>query len=219
MQKAIASFVNVVLEMVLKIVLFLINKMYGNSYRRFYVLETIARIPYFAFLSVLHLQETFGRHPSHELMKLHFEETINEEYHLLIIEELGGGSLIIDRYFARAIGVIYYLLSCILYALFPSSAYHLMVLVEKHAYSSYDAFILQKADILKKLPPTPKSYEYYYSNSRMTIPPTHQDDLTMYEIFESIRDDESVHTKVMSECSNLESLYTNKPGIELKSTT
>ena len=30
------------------------------SYARFYTLETIARVPYFAFLSVLHLYETLG---------------------------------------------------------------------------------------------------------------------------------------------------------------
>ena len=29
-------------------------------YRRFFVLETVARVPYFAYLSVLHLYETMG---------------------------------------------------------------------------------------------------------------------------------------------------------------
>ena len=32
----------------------------GNDYARFFVLETVARVPYFAYLSVMHLQETFG---------------------------------------------------------------------------------------------------------------------------------------------------------------
>eukprot|EP00965_Chrysotila_dentata_P035267 1172907-Pleurochrysis_carterae.AAC.3 len=31
-----------------------------RDFARFYVLETVARVPYFAYLSVLHLRETFG---------------------------------------------------------------------------------------------------------------------------------------------------------------
>lgn len=31
-----------------------------KDYPRFFVLETVARVPYFAYLSVLHLKETFG---------------------------------------------------------------------------------------------------------------------------------------------------------------
>ena len=32
----------------------------GRDFARFYVLETVARVPYFAYLSVMHLRETFG---------------------------------------------------------------------------------------------------------------------------------------------------------------
>ena len=40
---------------------FVIDKLYeGRDYPRFYALETIARVPYFSFLSVLHLYESFG---------------------------------------------------------------------------------------------------------------------------------------------------------------
>ena len=39
----------------------IVDVIYGNrSYSRFYVLETIARVPYFSYLSVLHLYETLG---------------------------------------------------------------------------------------------------------------------------------------------------------------
>lgn len=31
-----------------------------RDFARFYVLETVARVPYFAYLSVMHLRETFG---------------------------------------------------------------------------------------------------------------------------------------------------------------
>lgn len=39
----------------------IIDKLYeGRDYPRFYALETVARVPYFSFLSVLHLYETLG---------------------------------------------------------------------------------------------------------------------------------------------------------------
>ena len=38
-----------------------IDKLYeGREFPRFYALETVARVPYFSFLSVLHLYETLG---------------------------------------------------------------------------------------------------------------------------------------------------------------
>ena len=47
----------------------------GRHFQRFWVLEEIARAPYFAFLSVLHFRESMGlRGPEHlYLMKQHFE--------------------------------------------------------------------------------------------------------------------------------------------------
>jgi len=52
----------------------------GRDFQRFWVLEEIARAPYFAFLSVLHLRESLGlRGPEHlYLMREHFEQTANE---------------------------------------------------------------------------------------------------------------------------------------------
>lgn len=56
---------------------------------RFWILETVARMPYFAILSVLHLYETFGWWHASELRKVHFAEDWNELHHLLIMESLG----------------------------------------------------------------------------------------------------------------------------------
>lgn len=40
---------------------FVIDNLYKKRpYARFYVLETVARVPYFSYLSVLHLYETLG---------------------------------------------------------------------------------------------------------------------------------------------------------------
>ncbi|MEB3269638.1 MAG: alternative oxidase, partial [Leptolyngbya sp.] len=43
------------------ILVFVINVIYrSRPIPRFFVLETVARVPYFAYLSVLHLYETLG---------------------------------------------------------------------------------------------------------------------------------------------------------------
>ena len=94
-----------------------------RDYARFFVLETIARVPYFgegpvllhacdsrslnfaaqivcalllsvlmtpdycsAFISVLHLYETFGWWRRADYIKVHFAESMNEFHHLLIME-------------------------------------------------------------------------------------------------------------------------------------
>ena len=51
-----------------------------RDFARFYVLETVARVPYFAYLSVMHLRETFGeRTPGDsERMRTHYAEADNE---------------------------------------------------------------------------------------------------------------------------------------------
>ena len=67
----------------------------GRDYQRFWVLEEIARAPYFAFLSVLHLRESMGlRGPEHiYLMEEHFAQTLNETEHLEYMESRGGNSI------------------------------------------------------------------------------------------------------------------------------
>lgn len=46
-----------------------------RPYARFYALETIARVPYFSYTSVLHLYETFGWLRKSEYIKIHFAES------------------------------------------------------------------------------------------------------------------------------------------------
>merc|ERR1719253_196068 len=81
-----------------------------RDFARFYVLETVARVPYFAYLSVLHLRETFGeRYDSmSERMRTHYAEADNELHHLLIMESLGGNSNIVDRTLAQTMAFFYY---------------------------------------------------------------------------------------------------------------
>ena len=46
----------------------------GRDIQRFYVLETVARVPYFSYLSCLHLYETLGMRKNMRLMRIHCEE-------------------------------------------------------------------------------------------------------------------------------------------------
>ena len=107
--------------------------------QRFWVLETIARAPYFAFLSVLHLRESLGlRTDSHYyLMKEHFAQTVNETEHLTEMELRGGADRWIDRFFAYHLVLFYYWTMVVYYFVAPVSAYHLNSGIEFHATETY----------------------------------------------------------------------------------
>ena len=115
----------------------------GRDFQRFWVLEEIARAPYFAFLSVLHLRESLGlRGPQHlYLMKEHFAQTLNETEHLEYMESRGGNSYWIDRFFARHLVLAYYWINVVYYWLAPKSAYHLSYEIEIHAAITYGKYI------------------------------------------------------------------------------
>src|SRR6478672_13190809 len=99
----------VLIQAIVSFFVFVVDVIYGNrSYPRFYVLETIARVPYFSYLSVLHLYETLGFWRKADWLKIHFSESWNELHHLLIMESLGGSSFCVDRLLARATALIYY---------------------------------------------------------------------------------------------------------------
>ena len=111
----------------------------GRDYQRFWVLEEIARAPYFAFLSVLHFRESMGlRGPEHlYLMKEHFDQSINETEHLEYMESRGGNTYFIDRLVAKHLVLIYYWVNVVYYWMAPKSAYHMSYEVEVHAATTY----------------------------------------------------------------------------------
>ena len=115
----------------------------GRDYQRFWVLEEIARAPYFAFLSVLHFRESMGlRGPEHlYLMKQHFEQSVNETEHLEYMESRGGNAYFIDRFVAKHLVLIYYWSNVVYYWLAPRLAYHLSYEVEIHAAETYAKFL------------------------------------------------------------------------------
>jgi ubiquinol oxidase len=115
----------------------------GRDFQRFWVLEEIARAPYFAFLSVLHLRESLGlRGPTHiYLMEEHFAQTLNETEHLEYMESRGGSAYWVDRFVARHLVLIYYWINVVYYWLSPMSAYHLSYEIEIHAAETYAKYL------------------------------------------------------------------------------
>ena len=134
-------------------------------YEKFYIFETVARIPYFAYLSVLHLRESLGdrgfppgsliegfggtkpderedrKEQSRkriETMRTHYAQADNELHHLLIMEALGGNSRGIDRFVAHSLAFFYYWFVVLVFFWNEQAAYHLNEVVEDHAYRTYD---------------------------------------------------------------------------------
>ncbi|CAI0626029.1 unnamed protein product, partial [Linum tenue] len=177
-----------------------------RDYARFFVLETIARVPYFAFISVLHLYESFGWWRRADYLKVHFAESWNEMHHLLIMEELGGNSWWFDRFLAQHIAVFYYFMTVFMYALSPRMAYHFSECVEHHAYSTYDKFIKANGDELKEMPAPEVAVRYYtggdlylfdeFQTSR--VPNSRRPKIdNLYDTFVNIREDEGEHCQTM----------------------
>jgi hypothetical protein len=194
------------------ILVFVINTVYANRpYPRFYVLETVARVPYFSYLSVLHLYETLGLWRKADWLKIHFAESWNELHHLLIMEELGGAAFWGDRLLAKTAALIYYWVIAALYLVSPRSAYRFMELVEEHAYATYDKF-LKTEEVALKAQPAPEVAVQYYRDGDLYMFDEFQtahraaerrpkiDNL--YDVFVAIRDDEMEHVKTMSACQD-----------------
>ncbi len=187
-----------------------INNLYRNRpYPRFYVLETVARVPYFAYMSVLHLYETLGWWRRADWLKIHFAESWNELHHLLIMESLGGNDQWIDRFIARHTALVYYWIIVVVYTLNPRAAYHFMELVEEHAYHSYDDFSRESEAELKAQPAPQVAINYYrdgdlymFDEFQTGVKPESRRPAidNLYDVFINIRNDEREHVKTMSAC-------------------
>ena len=125
----------------------------GRDYQRFWVLEEIARAPYFAFLSVLHFRESLGLrgHEHIDLMIQHFEQSINETSHLEYMESKGGNAYWIDRFVAKRLVIIYYWINVIYYLIAPQAAYHLSYEIEIHAAVTYGKYLAKNGNDSKIL--------------------------------------------------------------------
>ena len=126
-----------------------IDLIYSNrDLQRFWVLEVIARSPYFAFLSVLHFKESLGikNDVTMFLMKEHFYQAINETEHLKEMEKRGGDKFWIDRFIARHLVLIYYWIMVIYYFCSPTNAYDVNIKIEEHAFNTYTKYLKTHPD-------------------------------------------------------------------------
>ena len=125
---------------VLNVTVAILDFLYRNRpAQRFWVLEVIARAPYFAFISVLHLRESLGlRGEEHiYLMKEHFYQALNETEHLEEMEAREGDKYWIDRFFAKHLVLFYFWVMVGYYLVDPINAYDINMKIEKHAYETY----------------------------------------------------------------------------------
>lgn len=194
------------------LLIFALDTIYRERpYCRFYVLETIGRVPYFAFMSVLDFYETLGWRHQENRLKIHFAESWNELHHLLIMEELSSDRTWRDRVFARLVALIYYWLVVILYLFNSKSAYHLMELLEEHAYRSYDKFAKENKRYLMQQSAPPIALNYYRSGDMYMFdefqtavsPDSCRPEIhNLYDVIMAIRDDELEHFMTMVACQH-----------------
>ena len=127
-------------SLVLNFTVTILDYLYRDRpFPRFWVLEVIARAPYFAFISVLHFRESLGlRGEEHIfLMKEHFYQALNETEHLEEMESRQGNKYWIDRFFAKHLVLFYYWVMVVYYLIDPMDAYDINMKIEKHAYETY----------------------------------------------------------------------------------
>eukprot|EP00892_Ulva_mutabilis_P010477 jgi/Ulvmu1/7801/UM004_0030.1 len=194
---------------------FLLDTIYeGRPIQRFWVLEEVARMPYFAYISILHLYESLGWwRAGAALRKVHFAEEWNELHHLQIMESLGGDKSWFDRFVAQHSAILYYWFLILFYAVSPKQAYLFSDLVEGHAMDTYTEFFQQNTDVLKSLPPPAVAVKYYLADDVYMFEsfqisgdclesPRRPDCNSLYEVFVNIRDDEIEHKKTMKACQS-----------------
>mmetsp|Transcript_18951 Transcript_18951/g.29617 ORF Transcript_18951/g.29617 Transcript_18951/m.29617 type:complete len:325 (+) Transcript_18951:114-1088(+) len=228
MDAGIYNFNKIVIDTVYDIICFLYPvRGTDRDFARFYVLETVARVPYFAYLSVMHLRETFGERSEglSERMRTHYAEADNELHHLLIMESLGGNSSIVDRSVAQTMAFGYYWYVTAVYAFNEQAAYHLSELIEDHAFDTYNKYLTDHEEMLKSKPVPEIARKYYvednpflfdlfctvkdkdddgnFSNRRPQLD-------SLYDVFVNVRDDEKEHWKTL--CNLVQ--YNDMQGIE-----
>ena len=154
---------------------------------RFWFLETVARMPYFSYVAILHMYETLGFWEiGSELKKIHAEQEENEMYHLKIMQSLGGDIRWWNRFLSKHTSIVYYLVLLLLFMISPKTAYLTSELLEMHAVDTYSQFIEENEFVLKSMCLTESMSDY------------NDESENAYDIFKLIRDDELEHAKNMS---------------------
>jgi len=187
-------------------------------------LKTQARVPYFAYTSVLHLRETLGDREGRERLATHYAEADNELHHLLIMEELGGDASPVDRVVAQALACALFWYAAGAYFAAPRFAYHLSELIEAHAYETYDAYLRSHEAELRRQP-VPRAARAYYdapnpylfdlcrttTSGRRRVPLKKSKLASLYDVFVNVRDDEKTHWATLCSLVQFDSL-SEPPG-------
>jgi len=206
--------------------------MFKDSYvfSRFFLLETVARMPYFSYITMLHLYETLGFwRRSSDIKRIHFAEEWNEFHHLLIMESLGGDQAWPVRFLAQHSALLYFTGLTILWAVSPTLAYKFSELLETHAVDTYGQLIDENEELLKKLPPSIAAIEYYSlgisdplfgeyqtssaPNGEVRKPGSKM--RSLYDVFCAIQCDEADHVCTMKACLDPE-VSVLSPSLEKK---
>ena len=125
---------------------------------KFKVLEIIARVPYQAWENVAYVAVTHTyRMPDFarrifEFVKEARDQQDNEQWHLLILEELIHERGIREGFFKfrilpQIVAFFYYHISWILYVLNPAMSYRLNVCFEDHAEHEYMQFVAENPEL------------------------------------------------------------------------
>jgi hypothetical protein len=126
----------------------LMDSVYGRerTLAKFRVLELVARVPYQAWENVAYVAVThtasrprIARRVFERVRASRFEQD-NEQWHLLILEELTQGnpeSFVRDRVIPQILAFAYYQLSWFMFALRPEWSYRLNADFEDHAEHEY----------------------------------------------------------------------------------
>lgn len=170
----------------------------GRPIQKFWVLETVARIPYFSYITVLHLYESLGWWRTPQIRHIHCAEEDNELHHLLIMEALGGNAEWADRFAAQHAAIAYYWVVVLLFMVGPQLAYNFSLLVEEHAFVTYSEFVDANKEVLRRLPPPPVAVQYYVEG-----------DLYYFDKFQTAQPDGELPAKRRPPCKNLLDVFTN----------
>jgi ubiquinol oxidase len=196
---------------------FFLDRLYDETrpVERFWFLETVARMPYFAYATCLHLYETLGWWRAGELRRVHVGEEWNEAHHLLVVEAMGGDKRWRDRFLAQHAAVAYYWALVALYLLSPSWSYKFSEMLETHAVGTYRQFVAENEDALSRLP-APDVAVLYYKEGDLYLFDAEGDVVrgavggqprrppcdTMLDVFKNILADELEHVKTMALCQD-----------------
>jgi ubiquinol oxidase len=130
--------------------------------QRFWFLETVARMPYFSYITMLHLLETLGFwRAGVELRQVHMAQELNEMHHNQLMEALGGDTLWADRFLAQHAAVVYYAVLLAYFFISPQGAYKFSELIEAHAVDSYMELLDANEELLKSMPAPYVIARYY----------------------------------------------------------